>query len=269
MTFGSLTFCTLLFISYPAPGNFSPPRLIEGRIVGGNEVSIVRHPHQISLRRRTCTECAYLHDCGGSILNEDTILTAAHCVVNRRVSNLMVIAGTNNRAGSDGTVALVSKVVTHELYNASITDYDVALLLLTTPLKFDHLFIAPVALVAAAPTAGAKAKVTGWGTVSEGGVLASRLQVVNVFVQDQEQCIGAYGARITDAMLCAGVVEGGKDACQKDSGGPLLVEDQLAGITSWAIGCARPEYPGVYVNVSHVREWIVSNVAANSMYKLK
>uniref|UniRef100_A0A0A1XQL0 Trypsin eta n=1 Tax=Zeugodacus cucurbitae TaxID=28588 RepID=A0A0A1XQL0_ZEUCU len=241
--------------------------LRQNRIIGGNDASIVRHPHHVSLRRRTCQECAYLHECGGSILNEDTIVTAAHCVLNRDVRNFTVVAGSDKRAGNDGTVVLIERIVAHERYNASITDYDVALLFLATPLTLDNVFIAAVPLLTSAPEVGAKATITGWGTVSEGGMPAQQLQAVNVFLLDRAQCSAAYGDRFTAAMLCAGVLAGGKDACQKDSGGPLLVEHQLAGIISWAIGCARPESPGVYVNVSHVRQWIVSTVKANSLYK--
>ncbi|XP_053965628.1 trypsin eta [Anastrepha ludens] len=265
----SLILLTLLLVATAATDDNSRIQLNEGRIIGGKDASIVRHPHQVSLRHRTCVECAYVHECGGSILNEDTILTAAHCVLNRDVRNFTVIAGTDKRASCDGIVARVDKLLMHELYNASTTDYDVALLFLSTPLTIDNLFIASAALAMTAPAVGAKATITGWGTVEEGGVAASKLQEVNVFVLDQKECSLAYGDRFTDAMLCAGVVNGGKDACQRDSGGPLLVERQLAGIISWGIGCARPEYPGVYVNVSHVRQWIESNVAVNSLYKLK
>lgn len=67
-----------------------------------------------------------------------------------------------------------------------------------------------------------------------------------------------YGGGITAGMLCAGLPEGGRDACQGDSGGPLTVANQVAGIVSWGIGCARPNLPGVYARVPFYRNWIDS-----------
>lgn len=263
-----LTLLTLQLLGLSAAHLITRAQLRQNRIIGGDDVSIVRYSHQVSLRRKTCPECVYLHECGGNILNEDTILTAAHCVIDRDVRNFTVVAGTDKRTGSDGIVVLIERIIAHERYNASITDYDVALLFLATPVTLDKVFIAAVPLVKSSPEVGAKGTVIGWGTVSESGMAAQQLQAVNVFVLDRRQCSAAYGDRFTDTMLCAGVKEGGKDACQKDSGGPLLVENQLAGIISWAIGCASSENPGVYVDVSHVRHWIESTVAANSLYKL-
>ena len=62
-------------------------------------------------------------------------------------------------------------------------------------------------------------------------------------------------------MLCGGHLAGKKDACTGDSGGPYVCEHQnsiwkLEGIVSWGHGCGREDNPGVYTNVSHVREWI-------------
>ncbi|XP_004517887.1 trypsin eta [Ceratitis capitata] len=262
----ALTVLLLLFLSNAAASSIQTPQF-ENRIVGGVDATILHHKHQISLRRKTCKECAYLHHCGGNILNEDTILTAAHCVGERVVDDFTVVAGTETRTGSNGLVARIEHIVVHEHYNASTTDYDVALLFLATPLLFDNVRIAAVSLVTTAPAVGAQATVTGWGTLSEGGVQAQQLQAVNVFVLDRSMCTAAYGGRFTAAMLCAGLPAGGKDACQRDSGGPLLVANQLAGIISWGVGCARAGNPGVYVNVAHVRTWITETVAANSLYE--
>ncbi|XP_050323036.1 trypsin eta-like [Bactrocera neohumeralis] len=261
----SLIFIAFMIVDFGAAYDNTRLQLNQNRIIGGDDVSIVHYAHQVSLRRKTCQECAYLHLCGGNILNEDTILTAAHCVIDRDIRNFTVVAGTGQRTGGDGTVMLIEKIVTHERYNASITDYDVALLFLATPLTLDGVFTTMIQLVQSTPEIGAKATITGWGTLSEGGVAALQLQAANVFVR--AQCSAAYGDRFTAAMLCAAAKDSGKDACQMDAGGPLLVENQLAGIISWAIGCARPESPGVYVNVSHVRQWIELTVAANSLYK--
>ncbi|XP_058984785.1 trypsin eta-like [Musca domestica] len=235
-----------------------------GRIIGGREVTIAKHPHQVSLRYKSCDECTFLHGCGGVIYNANTILTAAHCVHKREVHEFIVVAGTDNRSGSDGIVALVERIVLHENYNPALTENDVALLHLATPIVLNGVNI-DAAVLAKQPTKiGATALVTGWGTTSEGGMNSLKLQEAEVKVIDHEVCNDAYGfGRITEDMLCAGVVGGGRDACQNDSGGPLISNDTLIGIVSWGTGCARPEYPGVYANVAYFRSWIETNAKGN------
>jgi len=82
--------------------------------------------------------------------------------------------------------------------------------------------------------------------------------VVNVPIVSREECNKAYEAYegITDNMICAAVPGGGKDACQGDSGGPLVVDGKLAGIVSWGVGCAEPQYPGVYSNVATLKSFV-------------
>lgn len=61
-------------------------------------------------------------------------------------------------------------------------------------------------------------------------------------------------------MICAGLLgTGGKDACQRDSGGPMKVNGKLHGIISWGFECGHPQYPGVYTRVTTFREWIKNN----------
>ncbi|XP_058979598.1 trypsin zeta-like [Musca domestica] len=237
----------------------------DGRIVGGYAVDITKHPHQISMRRKSCEDCTYTHSCGGSIYKADVIVTAAHCVNGRVAENFIIVAGTSTRNGVDGAVSRVKKIVMHEKYNSSVTDNDVALMFLATPLPLDGIKMAPIELASEVPVHGSKCTISGWGTTSSGGVSSNQLLAVDVPIVDNERCDAAYGpGRITDAMLCAGVEGvGGKDACQGDSGGPLLVNGKLAGIVSWGRSCALPDYPGVYANVPYLREWILENVAAN------
>ncbi|KAL1464067.1 hypothetical protein WDU94_003750 [Cyamophila willieti] len=67
-----------------------------------------------------------------------------------------------------------------------------------------------------------------------------------------------FEPKLSGNMMCAGYPEGGKDSCQGDSGGSLLTED-LDGIVSWGIGCARSNSPGVYTRVNHYMEWLQQN----------
>ncbi|XP_062135434.1 uncharacterized protein LOC133845094 [Drosophila sulfurigaster albostrigata] len=219
---------------------------VESRIIGGEVTSIYYVPYQVSLRRRTSSSSAYAHTCGGCLISDRAILTAAHCVYNRLAENFLIVAGTEVRSGMDGgVVARAEKLLPHEQYNASITDNDIALIFVSPPFPVGtHQKIATIQVAKERPVAGTVATVSGWGTTTEGGLASMQLQQVQVSLVDNAECQAPYTWRpISEGMLCAAVPGGGKDACQGDSGGPLVVDNQLLGIVSWGEGCARPDYP--------------------------
>lgn len=88
------------------------------------------------------------------------------------------------------------------------------------------------------------------------------LMKVDVPIVGRDVCTEQYSDinPITEAMVCAGYDEGGKDACSGDSGGPLVDGDTLVGIVSWGAGCARADYAGVYTRVGAFIEWIAENL---------
>ena len=121
--------------------------------------------------------------------------------------------------------------------------------------------VQPITLTNSEPIPGQNAVVTGWGTLaSDTYDLPLQLQVVNVPIVSREECNTAYEEYdgITENMICAAVLGGGKDACQGDSGGPLVVDGNLAGIVSWGVGCAEPQYPGVYSNVATLKSFVTN-----------
>ena len=102
---------------------------------------------------------------------------------------------------------------------------------------------------------GAEFVVSGWGTTSEGGSLASKLRQVTVHYINDEDCSHGYGPENIngDVMICAG--GDGKDSCQGDSGGPMTYLGTHIGLVSWGYGCARPDYPGkycLYLSIYHL-----------------
>lgn len=270
----ALTFLLLvafaLGASLPNRDEIEPSLRLEGRIVGGYEVNIINYPHQVSMRRKACDTCAFAHSCGGSIYSENVIVTASHCVYGRHADNFTIVAGTSIRNAADGIVVRVAKIIMHEEYNNALYTNDIALMILASPLPLNGVSIAAIPLASQIPKQGSETIITGWGTTSSGGYSSDKLLAVKVPVVSNERCDAAYAAyygpgRITDSMLCAGVEGvGGKDACQGDSGGPLVVNRELAGVVSWGIGCALANYPGVYANVAYLRDWILTNVAANT-----
>ncbi|XP_043269206.1 trypsin-1-like [Venturia canescens] len=223
-----------------------------GRIVGGEPTSIEYHPYQVSLRRNE------RHTCGGSIISETWILTAAHCVARAFSSAVSIQAGTSNLS-SGGRIIEAKNIIVHDDYSSRTSDYDIAVIELEEPLTFDG-SIKPIVL---APSedhyrAGSYATVTGWGLRQIKGSISDQLREVEVPVVSNSECYKLYKQRrITDRMLCAGYIgEGGRDACFGDSGGPLVQNGQQIGIVSWGYECAHPAYPGVYTRVGALRSWI-------------
>ncbi|KAH8418667.1 hypothetical protein KR222_009238, partial [Zaprionus bogoriensis] len=234
-----------------------------GRIVGGTATNIAVYPHQISLRRKAIIspKNPFSHICGGSIIANDTILTAAHCIIASVPSQYKVVAGTSRRNGGDGVIVSVSEIIMHEEYNPDKYDNDVALLRLSSPLPLNNFTIKAIEITDEDSVAGSISTITGWGTTQSGGTASDQLLAVDVPIVSNEDCNDDYGGGnlITDGMLCAGVRgEGGKDACQGDSGGPLIIDNKLHGVVSWGYGCAAPAYPGVYARVYYFRDWIRS-----------
>ena len=161
----------------------------------------------------------------------------------------------------------VQRVVIHPGYSRedSVPRHDIAIISLDSDVVVGGA-ISPVCLPSPAQEmmTGSPVMVAGWGATSEGGLTADRLQEVELVVSDQEACRHTFH-NLTEALLgpgtlCAGYDQGGRDACQGDSGGALLHRLSgsyvQVGIVSTGIGCARRDLPGVYTKVSHYSHWI-------------
>ncbi|XP_045136520.1 trypsin-1-like [Portunus trituberculatus] len=237
------------------------------RIVGGEEVDPAhKYPWHVGIKYVWNSN----YWCGGSIINNLYILTAAHCVDDIiSVQGLVVAVADHDMTSTDDVTQLVpvQETIVHPDYNLNTLDSDIALLKLSEPLDLTQVeHIRPVCLPAddSNTYAGEDATATGWGTLQSGGSQpAIILQEVTVPILDPS-CPGHKPSHITENMLCAGLEEGGKDTCQGDSGGPLTVQNDSSkyeqiGITSWGFGCADPGSPGVYTRVSNFLEWIEEN----------
>ncbi|XP_031354556.1 trypsin alpha-3-like [Photinus pyralis] len=223
---------------------------LDGRIVGGFDVTIEQVPYQVSLMVRP--DSPY-HICGGSIIAHDLILTAAHCTTRYQPSEMRIRYG-NTIKNEGGTIMEVLFKKDHHLYNPNTMDYDISVLVLSGRIQFSASAQIIPLVASGSGEGGRAAMVSGWGRLSSGGASPTKLQAVYVREVDRKKCNEDYSGPITERMIC--FMDTYKDSCQGDSGGPLVSSGVQIGVVSWGWGCADPRYPGVYSNVAVLRDFI-------------
>jgi secreted trypsin-like serine protease len=240
------------------------------RIVGGVPTTIEKHPWQVALNIRTSDGNSFL--CGGSVITQKWILTAAHCFaeppcpgsIATKVAvskNIRIKAGVTNFSFGPPWVE-IERVVMHNEYSNDTCENDIALVKLKAPTSQRSIPLAGSATL----LANTWLEVTGWGRTSEDGPFSRGLMLTEVPYVENEVCNqpASYDGSIKPTMMCAGMDEGGVDSCQGDSGGPLVLRGSngsiLVGVVSVGDGCARKLKYGVYTRVSEFRNWIANNL---------
>ncbi|XP_027428841.1 anionic trypsin [Zalophus californianus] len=212
-------------------------------------------PYQVSLN-------SGYHFCGGSLISDQWVVSAAHCYKSR----IQVRLGEYNIDVQEGDEQFIdsSKVIRHPSYNSWTLDNDIMLIKLSSPAVLNTQ-VSTISLPSARASAGTYCLISGWGnTLSSGTNHPELLQCLDAPLLSQTQCETSYPGKITKNMLCAGFLEGGKDSCQGDSGGPVVCKGELQGIVSWGYGCAQKNKPGVYTRVYNYVDWIKKTIADNS-----
>lgn len=254
----------ILIILLIAAASASNPRQL---IVGGSQVSVTDYPFVVQLFSTT-GESSF---CGGSLISNRHVLTAAHCIGSKIATDLIIgtfhqtVFKEESRECSD--LVDVSEIIIHPKFEHYLQGDDLVLLVLArTPNCFgdsngpstillDRGDFWPVMNIAPIPTATA----LGWGKIEAGGVVSLNLQAVELNLYTTHQCSHVYNMQLAVSNRCSGTFpHDGADSCSGDSGGPLVVEynDSFVqvGVVSWGYGdpvCADGNYPGVYNLVSN------------------
>ncbi|KAL0895041.1 hypothetical protein ABMA27_013508 [Loxostege sticticalis] len=247
--------CAIMAVCYPTKKNgteFEP----EGKIVGGRPVSLRQFP----------SACLFFNlgaQCAGTILNSWTILTAAHCFDKNKDDHQMLIE-VESRYLYDFYAKShdVRKFVIHEDYNkAAKFACDIALIFLADKIQFSSKAKKGV-IVSHNKWMKENEKfiATGWGLTSYSGEVSDKgLLMAELRYISSEDCGRMHKLNLTPDMFCL-YGDGVKDTCKGDSGGGVIWNGMIVGITSHGAGCARINKPSVYANVWYFREWIKNHV---------
>lgn len=229
------------------------------RIVGGRDCKEGECPWQALLVKEDNEGF-----CGGTILNEFYILTAAHCL--QQAQRFKVRVGDRNTEKEDGNemVHEVEMIIKHNKFNKENYNYDIAVLKLKTPITF-RMNVAPACLpekdwAESTLMTQKSGIVSGFGRTHEKGRPSVTLKMLEVPYVDRNTCKLSTSSTITQNMFCAGYDTKPEDACQGDSGGPHVTRFKdtyfITGIVSWGEGCAHKGKYGIYTKVTNFLRWI-------------
>jgi secreted trypsin-like serine protease len=230
----------------------APSAAAQPSVVGGTRAAQGEFPFMVRLSM----------GCGGALYSSRLVLTAAHCVGGTGTNtSITATLGVVDLQSSSRIQVRSNYVYRAPGYNGNGKDW--ALIRLATPVT--GLATLPIATTTAYNSG--TFTVAGWGAAREGGGQQRYLLKAQVPFVSDASCQSSYPDLIPSDEICAGFAAGGVDTCQGDSGGPMFRRDASnawiqVGVVSWGNGCARPNYPGVYSQVSTFASAIASAAAS-------
>lgn len=249
-----------------------PPQFTTEKIVGGETAREGLAPYQISIQTLSGN-----HFCGGAIIDEKWIITAAHCLQSKKASDFKVLTGTQILKDHNGTYYEPEEVILHCNYNNPSYYNDIALVRLKEPIKFNER-TSKVDYDYSPLKAGDKLTLTGWGTLALGGRIPNELQTLQVEYVSFEDCrfLHKNSTWVDYGHTCT-FNDFGRGACHGDSGGPLVANNKLVraslylfiyvyknvnlqvALVNWGRPCAQG-YPDVHARVSYYHDFIRKNI---------
>lgn len=223
------------------------------RIVGGAPVTKGQIPWQVAVRRDEQQVC------GGALISPNFVVTTAHCF---RQKGRYVLSSGIVDVSDVGQLRSINRTILHPSWRPGVWENDIALLRVNQSFRFDS-YSAPLCLPSVNAQRVSRISVSGWGRLREGYKQSIALQRVVLETASDEECKKRFPYAFSSrTMFCA--LSKNKDACQGDSGGAAVNEEQdaavLVGLVSWGRGCARNNTPGVYTRVTSFLTWIKETV---------
>ena len=235
------------------------------RVVGGTQAAAGQFPWQAGLVFTGGTRTF----CGGSVINNLYVLTAAHCTDGLAASYMQVLLGDLRIGIADAGEQRysVQQIIKHPQYVDAIqSGWDYALLKVDRQITYSST-VSPICLAQAGQTyAGVAGIASGFGQVGDSSPQSNWLLYVPLTVWTQDACRGVVGSIIRSTVICAGgSAQGGQGICFGDSGGPLAVQVSgryhIIGISSFMRPCAHANTPDMFARVTEALSWIQSNTA--------
>ncbi|KAL5277218.1 hypothetical protein ACFFRR_002443 [Megaselia abdita] len=226
---------------------------VDSRMAGGHDAEDGAHPYQVSLQT-VYNE----HFCGGAILDENWVVTAAHCVTGWNPAYIRVISGTNQYK-NPGAVHHVESVKIHCNYDRPMYHNDIALLKMKEPIQFNaktqKIEYDPVPV-----QEGEEVILTGWGSAVLFGKYADNLQSLKLNFVPHSKCVGLLknDPGVDVGHICTFSKEG-EGTCHGDSGGPLVRDRKLVGIVNWGEPCATG-VPDMQASISFYHDFIRTTI---------
>ncbi|XP_039760351.1 trypsin, alkaline A-like [Pararge aegeria] len=235
----------------------------QSRIAGGELADITKYPFAVALLSNIESP-SFLLGCGGTILTNTAILTAASCFfANEQItqpSSWRARVGSSSLTNG-GTLYIISRITTHPLFSMNTLEHNVAVIRTVVAMSFSTA-VQPAYIAGGAYRLQRNDEVVaiGWGATSVTGSASPDLRRVQIWVNDQQTCVERYyvlNFNVTDSMLCAGWLDVGiRGQCLGDNGGPLLHNGVVVGVYSWSQGCGDIVFPNINTRVSHYSRWI-------------
>jgi secreted trypsin-like serine protease len=235
------------------------------RVVGGKPVTLEDNPWQIAIVSARIPTNAIAQFCGGSIIAQRWVVTAAHCVDSGTTPQQIAILKGSESLVTGGTRVAATRIIVHQNWKPNTHDFDIALVEVGADLGGTAI---AGDTSANEHSTSLSIRLTGWGRTAMSSSAGSKvLQGVSVPYVTRATCNrpASYDGDITGNMICAGLVQGGADSCQGDSGGPATAviggTRRLVGIVSWGEGCALRDKYGVYTRVANFGSWVTTQTA--------